>query len=183
MTEANIVTGIAETVKAELREHKTWYTIQAVVMIVVGAIAVIYPLVSSTALALVLGWLFLFGGVAQAIGLIGAGKVPNFWLHLVSALLGIVVGLILVMNPAVAVGTLTFMMIVYLIAAGTVKIAFSLSVRPLRNWGWILLAGVLSVVLGVYLMFYPVVAMVTIGLFLGLQLIAEGVALMMLTWE
>jgi hypothetical protein len=31
MTEPNITTGIAETVKAELREHKTWYTIQAIV--------------------------------------------------------------------------------------------------------------------------------------------------------
>ena len=183
MTEAIIITGVAETVKAELREHKTWYTIQAVVMVAIGAIAAIYPLVSSTALALVLGWLFLFGGVAQAIGLIGAGRVPNFWLQLVSALLGIVVGLILLMNPAVAVETLTFMMIIYLIATGRAKIALSLSVCPLHNWGWVVLAGLLSVVLGVYLLLFPVVAMLTIGLFLGLQLICEGIALMTLTWE
>ena len=53
MTEANIVTGIAGAVKAELREHKTWYTIQAVVMIIVGAIAAIYPLVVPSAVLLI----------------------------------------------------------------------------------------------------------------------------------
>lgn len=177
----DLVSNVAEAVRDEVREHKTLYVIQSVLMILLGVLAAVFPVISAASFAIVLGWLMVFGGVAQAISLIAVGKVPNFWLQLVSAILGIVVGLIFLLNPGIALSTVTLLMVVYLMATGSVKVALSLGVRPLPSWGWILAAGVITLLLATYLLFNPAVAVVTLGLFLGLQLISEGIALFMLT--
>ena len=61
-------------------------------MVIAGIAALLYPFVSSVALVLFLGWILIISGIVQAISLIGAKNVPNFWLQLVSAVLSIIVG-------------------------------------------------------------------------------------------
>ena len=53
----------------------------------------------------------------------------------------------------------------------------------MQNWGWILASGVLGLVLGVWLMMNPALSIVFLGLFIGIQLIAEGVAIGWMAWS
>ena len=63
------------------------------------------------------------------------------------------------------------------------KIIFSLSVRPLPNWGWVLASGVLGLLLGIYLIFNPILSLLMLGFFIGLQLILEGAAIAAIAWK
>lgn len=178
--------ALAATRKAmqdAVARHRVLFLIQAIFMVVGGAAAIVYPLVTTFALSLFLGWILIASGIVQAIGLFAAGRAPNFWLSLISAALAIVVGVILVRNPALAVGTLALLLVVYFMVEGVAKIAFSLTVRPLRNWGLVLLSGVLGIAIGVYLMFNPVLTLWVLGLLVGFHLMAEGLALAWLVWK
>ena len=63
---------------------------------------------------------------------------PNFWLQLVSAALSIIVGVLFLRRPGEAAVTLALLLIVFFMVEGFAKIVFSLTIRPLPNWGWVL---------------------------------------------
>ena len=60
---------------------------------------------------------------------------------------------------------------------------FALMVRPLPNWGWVLVSGAATMVLAMVLWsMLPLTAGWLIGLFLGATLISQGVALAYFAW-
>ena len=152
-------------------------------MVVAGILALLYPLLSSVALVIFLGWLLIITGVLQGISLIGAQHVPHFWLQLVSVALSLVIGFLFVAHPGAGVITLVLLLVVFFIVEGISKIVFSLTIRPFPNWGWVLASGVLGIVLAVILWSSPQADVWFLGLLIGLQLIFEGIALGYLAWS
>jgi uncharacterized membrane protein HdeD (DUF308 family) len=175
---------LKEATMAGIREHKVLFTIQAVLMIIGGIVAIIYPMLTSAAIVLMLGWLLIFTGIVQGISLFSKHRGSHFWLQLVSAVLSIWVGILLVRNPGEGMMVITILLAVYLLVEGVAKIAFSLSIRPYPNWGWVLVSGLIGVALGIYLFAQmPTVALWLIGVLVGVHLLAEGIALGMLIFK
>ena len=170
-------------VEKVVRRNTGLFLVQAVLMVVAGIVALGYPLVTTLAVTLLLGWMLVFSGIVQAITLVANARLPHFWLQLVSAVLSIVVGVLFVRNPGVAVTTLALLIVIYFVVEGVAKIVLALSVRPLPNWGWILASGVVGLVLGIWLMMNPALSIVFLGLFVGIQLITEGVAIGWMAWS
>ena len=81
-----------EAMRETVRKYSVWYLLQGGLMVVAGVLALLYPFFASTAIVVLLGWLLIFAGVVQGIGLIGAGNVPHYWLQLISVVLAIVIG-------------------------------------------------------------------------------------------
>lgn len=175
--------AMKEAMRTTVRRNRVLFLIQAVIMVLAGVAALIYPLISTVALALFLGWMLIFAGIAQAITLIGGTKVPHFWMQLLSAALSVIVGFLFIRNPAVGVGTLALLLIAFFLVSGIAKIYFSLTVRPLANWGWVLASGVLGVLLAIFLIANPALSLFFLGIFVGVQLIAEGVAIGWMAWN
>lgn len=170
-------------VEKVVRRNTTLFLIQAVLMVVAGIVALGYPLVTTLAVTLFLGWMLIFSGIIQAITLVANSRLPHFWLQLVSAVLSVVVGVLFIRNPGVAVTTLALLLVIFFIVEGIAKVVLALSVRPLPNWGWILVSGIVGLVLGIWLMMNPALSIVFLGLFIGIQLIAEGVAIGWMAWS
>ena len=173
-----------EAMRETVRRHSLWYLIQGALMILGGILALIYPIVSSVAVVLFLGWVLIVSGVVQGISLIDARNVPHFWLQLVSVILSIVVGLLLIRNPEQGLLTITLLLIVFFMVEGFSKVIFSLTIRPFPNWGWILVSGIIGILLSLFLWAnLPVTAIWLLGLLVGIQLISEGAALGYLAWR
>jgi uncharacterized membrane protein HdeD (DUF308 family) len=176
--------ALREATREVVRRYSTWYLIQGVLMLLAGIVALIYPFVSTVALVVVLGWLLILSGIVQGISLIGAQNVPNFWLQLVSVVLSIIVGVLFLRRPGEAVVTLTLLLIVFFMVEGFAKLLFSLTIRPLPNWGWVFASGIIGILLSIYLLAnLTTTAVWLLGVLLGIQLIFEGVALSSLAWQ
>ena len=175
--------AMREALRETVKKHSFLFLIQGAVMILAGLMAFAYPLLTSKALALFLGWMLIFAGVSQVVSLIGATQVPHFWLQLISAVLGVLTGFIFVRNPGIALGTMALLMVVYFMVEGVAKIVFSLTVRPLANWGWVLASGVLGVLIAFYMLGNPTLSVVVLGLFIGIQLVSEGAAIGWMAWH
>lgn len=77
MTVEAAVEVMREAMGDAVKRHSHWYLAQSVLMILAGALALIYPAVSSVAVVLFLGWLMIISGILQGITLIDAHKVKG----------------------------------------------------------------------------------------------------------
>jgi len=175
---------LRDAMRDAIKRHSLWYMIQGVLMMVAGLVALLFPLVSSVAVILLLGWLLIISGILQGISLIGASNVPHFWLQLISVVLSIVIGLMFLNDPGGGLVALTLLLVVFFIVGGMARIVFALTIRPLSDWGWVLASGIIGVLLGIYLFAsLPITAAWILGLLFGIQLLSEGAALTYMTWN
>ena len=175
---------IREAMREKVKRHSFWYILQSVLMILAGIMALVFPIISSVAIVIFLGWLLIFSGILQAFSLIDARHVPHFWLQLVSVVLSVLVGILFLRNPGAGLLTLTLLLIVFFMVEGISKIIFSLTIRPFPNWGWVFASGVIGILLAFYLWANtPVTAIWLLGVLLGIELISEGAALGNMAWQ
>lgn len=174
--------ALKEATRKTVRGNSLLFLTQGVLLVVAGVLALAYPLVTNFAVAVFLGWLLLLSGVVQAVTLIGGSKAPDFWLQLISAVLAAIVGFLFLRNPAVGVGTLVMLMSVFFMIEGVAKTIFSLTIRPFPNWGWVLASGVLGILIAVWLLANPGMSLLVLGVLIGVQLIASGLAIATMAW-
>ena len=178
----------AEVFRAAMRDavkrYSLWYLVEGVLLVVAGILAIVYPMVSSVAVIVMLGWLLIASGVLQGLSLLGARHVPNFWLQLISVALSILIGFLFLRDPEQGLLTITLLLIVFFMIEGISKVVFALTIKPFPNWGWVLASGIVGVVLSALLWAnLPVTAVWLIGLLLGLQLISVGASIGYLAWH
>lgn len=173
-----------EAMRQAVKRHSLWYLIQGVLLVVAGLLAIIYPVISSVAVVMLLGWLLILSGIVQGFGLIGAGQVPHFWLQLISVILAVLIGFLFLRDPEQGLVTVTLLLIVFFMIEGMSKVVFALTIRPFPNWGWVLASGLVGILLSILLLVsMPVTAMWLVGLLLGLQLASVGAAIAYLAWQ
>lgn len=172
-----------DSMRDSVKRHWLLHMIEAVVLIVAGLAAIVFPVFSSAFFVIMLGWLLIVSGVSQALGLFGAGKAPSFWLQLISVALGIIVGVLLLRHIGEGMLLISLLLIIFFMIEGVSKIVFALTIRPLTNWGWVLASGVLGVLLSGFLFAsMPVTALWLIGLLLGIHLISVGASVGVVAW-
>jgi len=151
-----------------------WLMVIGIALIVLGMIALGSPLVSTLAVVWTVGVMLIIGGVLQAIAAFWTREWSGFFLLLLLGILYFVAGLFTLRRPDQAAASLTLLIGSFMLVGGFFKIAAALAHRVL-NWGWMLLSGVLSTVLGFYIWadfqeFTPFL----LGTLLGIDMIFNG---------
>jgi uncharacterized membrane protein HdeD (DUF308 family) len=174
------IAGIQSKVAHALHEHWKLYLIEGILLIVLGAIAIILPPIATLAVTILVGWLFLISGVMGLITTFAMRQAPGFWWSLLSALLGVVVGVWLLAAPIAGAFSLTILLVAFFIIEGVASIMFALDhKRELSGrWGWMLVSGIIDLVLAVFIFAHlPSTAAWAIGLLVGINMIFGGSAL------
>lgn len=175
---------LREAVRSTIRKHSLLYLIQGGVMVIAGILALMFPLFMATGFLYLLGWLLIISGIVQALSLIGATKVPYFWLQLVSVGLEVLVGYLLISNPVAGLVAVTYLMVVLFLVGGIAKLVFALMIRPMPDWGWLLAAGIVSIICaGILIGSLPEAASWMLGVLLGIQLVTAGAAQGWFAWK
>ncbi len=180
----------AEAVRAEaiarsfgLRDIcKSWGWLLAfgIVLVVVGTLAVGASFITTLATVVAFGVLLLVGGGAQIVGAFFSRKWSGFFLQLLAGVLYLVVGLLMVSNPLIAAAGLTLLLAAFFLVGGVARIVVAVSER-FENWGWVLLNGVVTLLLGILIWRgWPASALWVIGLFVGIEMIFCGWSWVML---
>ncbi|MFZ0693162.1 MAG: DUF308 domain-containing protein [Alphaproteobacteria bacterium] len=174
-----------ESIRNSLRAHWRMMVFQAIVMIVLGILAIAVPVVSTLAVELLVGWLFLFSGVAGLIAMLATKEVPAFSWGIVTAALSVIVGILLVWRPAEGALTLTLVLTAFFIAEGTFQTVISISYREAMRdtWGWMLVSGIADLVLAaIVIAGLPASGGYILGILVGVNLITSGWALLMIAF-
>jgi uncharacterized membrane protein HdeD (DUF308 family) len=176
--------AMRDAMRDTVRRYSLWYLLQGILMVVTGVIALVYPAIASVAIVRLLGWFLIISGILQAIGLIGAREAPFFWMELLSAVLAIVIGVLLLRHTDAGMLFFSVLFLIYFMIEGIAKTIFAFIIRPIPNWGWVLVSGLLGIVLALYLWAnLSTVSEWMLGVLLGILLVVEGVALSSLAWR
>ncbi len=174
------VAKIQRAIARSLHDHWVLYLIEGIVLLVLGALAIILPPLATVAVTIVLGWLFLVSGVMGLVTTFWMRGAPGFWWALISGLLGIVVGVMLLASPLRALIPLTILLVAFFIIEGISSIMFAFDhKRELSGrWGWMLVSGIVDLILAVIIFAgLPGTAAWAIGLLVGINMIFGGSAL------
>jgi uncharacterized membrane protein HdeD (DUF308 family) len=171
---------IRSAVNAAIHRHWGLFLLEGILLIVLGSLAVLVPAVASVAATFLFGWILLLSGVIGLIATLRARQAPGFGWSLLSAMIGIVAGLILLAMPVQGTLSLTAVLIAFLLVEGVTSILYALEHRKGSSgrWSWMLASGILDVLLGLILLAgLPGTAVWALGLLLGINMIFGGWAL------
>ena len=174
-------TGIERPLIAELRHELKalrgnwfWFVILGSALVILGVVALGSVVIASLAVAAAIGILLLLAGGAECVGAFWCRGWSGFFLHLLSGILSIVVGVLFLRAPLDALAALTLLVACFLLVGGIFKIVAALVYR-FAAWGWALASGVVDLALGVLIwQEWPASALWVIGLFLGINLLFRG---------
>ena len=162
--------------------HQQWwcFLLLGVSLVVMGTICIAEPLIGSIASVLLLGFLVLAGGITQIVSSFWAGKWTGMLFHILIGVLYCVVGYMIIDQPGISLAVLTKFIAIFLIVAGVFRIVSALVAR-FHDWGWVLLNGAITLFLGLIINRTPDASLWVIGLFVGIEMIFNGWAWIMLS--
>ena len=182
MSTSNIRLDSERAITETLRIHWLLFLVQGIIMMVLGALAVIWPQISTLAVDLYVGWMFLISGLFGLVTIFVASSVAGFLWSLLTAALSLFVGVLLLWHPVEGAVSLTLVLISFFIAEGVFQIAAAIRHREAfpDSWGWLLMSGLADLVLAAMLIWgWPSTAIWALGLIAGLNLITSGLAIVM----
>ena len=161
--------------------HQWWcFLLLGIALVVLGSVCIVEPLVPSLASVVFLGFLLMAAGITQIVSAVWAGKWSGMLFHMLIGVLYAVVGYMIVDVPVVNMVLITKFIAIFLIISGAFRIVSALAVR-FQDWGWALLNGGVTLLLGIIInRQLPEAALWVIGLFIGIEMIFNGWAWVML---
>ena len=156
------------------------FLVEGIILLLLGAGALLIPAVASVAVAILLGWLFMIGGLAGLATTLMGRRAPGFGWALVSSLVTIAAGIFLAIWPLSGVISLTLVLAAYLAADGVISIFFAIDHRRrmTQRWGWLLLNGLLDIAMAaIIFMVLPGAAFWVLGVLIGIDFVFAGASL------
>jgi len=163
-----------------LRAHWKFFMGEGVVLVLLGLAAIILPQVASITIAILIGWLLLMSGIVGLFSTFAARHAPGFGWALLSAVAGIVAGVVLLRWPLSGVVTLTLVLSAFLCVEGVVSILYAMEHRRELSgrWAMLLFSGVVDMLLAALILGgLPASAGWAIGILIGINLVLGGAAL------
>ena len=161
---------------------KTWGInfLIGIVFILAGTAAILLPLASTWALTVVIGASLIVSGLAQIFHAFSRSW-GSLILHCLLGVIYIAGGLSFWLAPLTAAFLLTIVLAWLLIIQGIGEIWLALSAKNLKGWGWLLVAGVIALAAGVWILLrMPSFGLFLPGFLLGFSLIVEGWAFLLM---
>ena len=161
----------------EIRRSWGWFLALGISFILLGVVCVIGDVTATFATVLVFGWLLMFSGVFALIHGFRTHTWSGFLLSLLSALLRGFTGYLLIRYPTVGAVTFTLILASFFIVGGLFR-AIGAGMLKLPRYGWSVVSGIISLVLGIMLLVQlPVSSIWFIGFAIGIDLIFDGASL------
>ncbi len=174
LTVADLETRLLESKKL-IADKWGWFLALGIVLIVAGLAAIAFPLMGTIAAKILLGWLFLIGGVMMIMHAFQAPGWQGFLWELLIGILYAFAGAYLAFFPLTGLITLALVLSVLFIVEGIFEVIQAFRVRPHEGWVWLLLSGIAALAVGVLIALgLPSSAEWALGLLVGINLLFSG---------
>ena len=161
---------------AELDRKWGWYFALGALLVLLGSAASAMAVATTMLSVVTLGWILLVAGV----GLIGLSFLTGHWsgflLTLAAGALHIIAGFTLLSYPMSGAVAITLLIGTIWLAAGIYRAIASIVMR-FPYWGWSLISGIVSTIVGGMLVRnWQSASLWFVGLYIGVDLIVHGLA-------
>src|SRR5277367_6692892 len=153
----------------------------AIVFILPGMMAIIEPGVAGLAIAILVGWLLIFGGVAHLVAAFAGGGAGRVIWQVILGIIYIVGGIYFLTHPLLGLGTLTLLLAVIILMEAILEFIAYFRTRNEGGSGWILVNGLITLFVGGLIwLHWPSSSVWAIGTLVGVNLLMTGISRLML---
>ncbi len=162
-----------------------WVALRGVVAIVFGVLTIFFPQITLLTLVLWFGVFALIDGIFMVVAAIANRRGEAHWVAmLIGGLIGIIAGIVTFVMPGITAITLLFLIAFWAIVIGVAEIVTAIRLRKVLTGEWMLvLAGVLAVVFGVFLIARPGAGALAVVLWIGVYAIVTGILRLVLAFR
>ena len=162
----------------EVRKSWGWFLVSGIVLIVLGIACITKAQTATTFSIMVLGWVLAISGVVWLASSFQAWTWGGVFVYLLNGILRCVTGYLLIRHPNAGAEGVTMVLAALFIVGGLFRVAGASAIQFPR-WGWTVFSGLVSVVLGIYLLAtWHTAGTYFIGIAIGVDLIFDGGALL-----
>ena len=162
---------------------------EGVLMLVLGVLALVFPILASVWVTTVVAVAFLVGGIVGWINNLMRAKQLSRWLtfwRLVVSTVFVVAGVSMIQQlgagPAgvvLPVASLSLAIGIVFLVEGAVASVVSLAHREIKGWGWGLLNGLITLILGGLILSLPAASLLSVlGILVGISFLFSGIDLL-----
>ncbi|HOJ08178.1 MAG: HdeD family acid-resistance protein [Ignavibacteriota bacterium] len=174
-----------ETVKSSA---KNWYLllILGVIFVLMGIWTLWTPVSSLIAISIFFAVTFLVSGLFETIYAITNRKIISEWgWNLAGGTIDLLIGILLIANPGLSVVFLLFYVGFAMIFRAIMTIGWAVQLNKLgvRNWGWVLAAGILGLLFSFLLLWNPAVTGLFTVVYLSVAFIMLGSAQIIISFR
>ena len=164
----------------EIKKSTNWIIFLSIALIVLGALAIISPVIASAFFTAMMGWIALVSGIVMVIQSFRSHPVRGFWLNLITGIFYAIAGLYILFNLGAALLALTLAFGILFIVEGIFTIVMGFTQKVGRSMSWlVVLNGMVTLILGIMVLNrWPVSALWLIGLYVGISLLFSGISLL-----
>ncbi|HKS73229.1 MAG TPA: HdeD family acid-resistance protein [Terriglobales bacterium] len=159
-----------------------WAVAVSVLLIILGIVAIALPFVAGIAVTSIVGWMLIFGGITHIVAAFharGAGAV--LW-ELLVGLVYLVGGGYMIFHPLLGIATLTLFLAAVFLAEGVFEVVSYFNIRGMKNAGWMLFDGLVTILLAGLIWFHwPSSSVWAIGTIVGISLLMSGLKWLMIS--
>jgi uncharacterized membrane protein HdeD (DUF308 family) len=156
---------------------RSWKGLMAVgvLAIFIGCVAILVPAVAAVGTAIFIGWILLIAGAFLVAAAFSAHSIGSLVLRMVWAVLTVIVGVWLIVEPHNGTLTLTLVLGLYFLFMGLTRTTVAFMARGQQGAGLVGLSGVCGLLIGILILAkFPSSADWAIGLLVGIDLIFAG---------
>jgi len=153
-----------------------------ILMIVLGAIAILYPFFATVFTFNVIGFVLLLFGILQLTHAYQTRHNPvgHFILNLLIGIFYLIVGFWVLKHPVFSIFDLTLVIGILFFMDGAIQVINAFELRPTQNRVLLLASGIISIILGILIWSnWPFDSLTLLGVLVGINLIATGVSLLL----
>jgi uncharacterized membrane protein HdeD (DUF308 family) len=164
-----------------VKKASGWFIAMAVVFIILGIYAIAEPAVAGVAVAILVGWLLILGGVAHVSTAFSGGGAGRVIWQVILGIIYVIGGVYFLTHPLLGLGTLTLLLAVIILAEAALE--FIAYFRTRREGGsvWLLINGLITLLLGGLIwVHWPSSTVWAIGTLVGVNLLMTGFSRLML---
>ncbi|MGE0626474.1 MAG: HdeD family acid-resistance protein [Hyphomicrobiaceae bacterium] len=163
------------TATEPVRSNRGWFLALGIVLILCGSLAILLPVLSTLAATFAIAIALAISGISQIIHAFRTRGWRGFFWNLATGVIELLGGLVIWFNPFAGAVVITAIIGAVFLLQGISQISMALSVRPNDGWGWMLTAGIVTVLASIWLFFrIPVIGLFAPGMIVGIALLFEG---------
>jgi uncharacterized membrane protein HdeD (DUF308 family) len=158
-----------------LTKNWGWLLVLGIVFIILGTIGLGMLFALTMVSVLFFGVLMLIGGGVQFVDAFKCAGWKSVVWHVLMAILYVLGGIVVIIDPVLASVVITLILAGTITGAGIVRLIIALQHRDSKGWGWALVSGIISIILGIMIFAkWPVSGLWIIGLFVAIEMIING---------
>ncbi len=166
-------------IKSLKKTIKHWYIPLLVGMffIIVSVVSFAWPESSLLALSLLFALSFLFGGLSEIVfSVVNREQLDNWGWSLAFGIVTLIVGILLLLNPALSITTLAFYIgfVVLFRSISTIGFAMDIKKYGSKNWGALLVLGIIGTIVAFILIWNPIFAGLSVVILIALSFLFAG---------